>query len=161
MKLTTSSIKYSLGIDKRLISDFEEGWIPLWSYLERTSMLIEAHSYTCLVQKDLSKRKLLYRKWAAANQKGIGYLGIFRLDTIKIEERDLRIPLNDLYEIQNILQSDIEIQELNSFILDGMDYQLIDFKKDEHYQWKSEEQISKSLTKMINIISDIYKSSNS
>lgn len=132
MILTTDSLKYYFEINKRLTSDLDADRIPLWNYCEMTSMLIEGQSWTFLIKGGLENRKLIYRNWKNSEQNSKNDLGIFSLNDIKIVEKELSISLNELFEIQNLLKSDLTINRTKKIILDGVRYELTDFKTEQN-----------------------------
>ncbi|GAB1858689.1 hypothetical protein MHTCC0001_35290 [Flavobacteriaceae bacterium MHTCC 0001] len=142
MNLTTDSLKYYFEINKRLISEFDTDWIPLWNYCEMTSMLIEGHSWTFLIKDGLENRKLIYRNWKNSEQNSKNDLGVFSLEDIKIVEKELSISLNEVFEIQNILKSDLTINRTKRIVLDGVRYELTDFKTERKYEWKLDEEMN-------------------
>mgnify|MGYP000392124620 CR=1 FL=1 len=128
MKLTTDSIKYHSEIKRLLTSEFDVEWTLLLNYCEMTSMLIKGRSWTFLMKDKLAKQKLIYREWIHNEQGEKNDLRIYSLGNIKIAEKELFVPLNDVYEIQNILNSNIKINATESIVLDGINYELTDFK---------------------------------
>lgn len=152
MKLTTDSIKYHSEIKRLLTSDYDAGWTLLWNYCEMTSMFFEGHSFSFLMKDSLGKRKFIYRKWNHTEQKDKNDLGIFSLENIKITEEELPISLNELFEIQNFLNSDLQINKTNGFVLDGIDFELTDFKNDRKYSWKLDEERDIKIKRLVEII---------
>ncbi len=149
MNLTTDSLKYYFEINKRLISEFDAEWTPLWNYCEMTSMLIEGHSWTFLIKGGLENRKLIYRNWKNSEQNSKNDLGIFSLEDIKIVEKEMSISLNEIFEIQNILKSDLTIKRTKKIVLDGVRYELIDFKSERKYKWKLDEEMNSNMKQLI------------
>ncbi len=154
MKLTTDSIKYHSEIKRLLTSEYDADWTPLWNYCEMTSMLIEGHSFSFLMKGGLAKRKFIYRKWNYSEQDKKNDLGIFSLENIKISEEELSISLNELFEIQNLLSSNIEINRTDKIVLDGIDFELTDFKTDRKYVWKLDEEIDTNIKRLVEIITE-------
>ncbi len=149
MNLTTDSLKYYFEINKRLTSEFDTDWIPLWNYCEMTSMLTEGHSWTFLIKGGLENRKLIYRNWKNSEQNSKYKLGIFSLKDIKIDEKELSISLNELFEIQNLLKSDLTTNRTKKIILDGVRHELTDFKTERKYEWKLNEEMNSNLKQLI------------
>jgi hypothetical protein len=154
LKLTTDSIKYHSEIKRLLSSEFDAEWTPLWNYCEITSMLIKGHSWTFLMKGGLEKRKLLYREWNREEQVEKNDFGFYSLENIKITEKEMSISLNEIFEIQNILKSDLEINITENIVLDGIDYELTDFKTDRKHIWKLEEEINNDLKRFVDIITN-------
>ena len=149
MNLTTDSIKYYSEINRLLTSEFGVNWTPLWNYCEMTAMLIEGHSWTFLIKNGLENRKLIYRNWKSSEQNSKNDLGVFCLEDIKVDEKELSISLNEIFEINNLLKSDLTINRTKKIVLDGVRYELTDFKTRCKYQWKLEEEINSNLKQLI------------
>jgi len=149
LKLTTDSIKYHSKIKRLLTSEFDVDWTPLWNYCEMTSMLIEGHSWTFLMKNGLDNRKLIYRNWKRAEQNEKNDFGIFSLDNIRINEEEQSISLNKIFEIQNLLKSDLIISKSEGIVLDGVDYELTDFKTERKYEWKLDTELNSNLKILI------------
>jgi hypothetical protein len=154
LKFTTDYIKYHLEIKKRLTSEFDAEWTPLWNYCELTSMLIEGHSWTLLMKNGLANRKFIYRKWNQSEQNEKNDLGIFSLDKIKINEKELSISLNRIFEIQNLLDSDLTLNKAKGIVLDGVIFKLTDFKTKRKYNWKLDEEMNSNLKQLTEIITE-------
>ena len=140
MRLTTDSSKYHSEIKKLLTSNYDDEWTPLWSYCEMTSMLIEGYSFTFLAKDGLRKRKFLYRRWSYAEQDEKNDLGIFNLEGVKISEEEDYFSLHEVYEIQNILEAGLKITKTDKIVLDGIDFEMTDFRTNQTYTWKLEEE---------------------
>lgn len=149
LKITTDSIKYHSKVNKLLTSGFDVSWTPLWNYCEMTSLLIEGHSWTFLIRDGLENRKLIYRSWKCSEKNNFG---IFNLDNIRINEEELSISLNRIFEIQNRLKADLSINKFKGIILDGMDYELTDFKIKRRYEWKLDQEMNSNMKELIKII---------
>jgi hypothetical protein len=149
LNLTTDSLKYYFEINKRLASEFDSDWTPLWNYCEMTSMLIEGQSWTFLIKGGLENRKLIYRNWQNSQQNSKNDLRIFSLEDIKINEKELSISLNEIFEIQNLLKSDLTINRTKKNILYGVRYELADFKTERKYEWKLEEEMNSNMKQLI------------
>jgi len=149
LKLTTDSIKYHSEIKRLLTSEFDADWTPLWNYCEMTSMLIEGHSWTLLMKNGLENRKLIYRNWKRDEQSEKNDFGIFSLDNIRVNENEQSISLNKIFEIQNLLKSDLIITKSEGIVLDGVDYELTDFKTEQKYEWKLDTDMNSNLKILI------------
>jgi hypothetical protein len=125
-----------------------------------TSTLIEGHSWTFLIKGGLENRKLIYRNWQYTKQNSRNNFGIFNLDDIKVDEKELYISLNKIFEIQNLLKLELTLNITKKIILDGVRYELTDFKTEQTFKWKLEEEINynmKQLTEKITGANNSYR----
>lgn len=85
---------------------------------------------------------LLVRQWSQDLGEG-GRLGIYNLDSIIIDENRVLVSSDDLSAIRAIKTFDVQIKDLNSIILDGVDFSLI--VRGQRFRWKTDSQISADL----------------
>jgi hypothetical protein len=84
-------------------------------------------------------------------------LGIYNLDNVKIEEEILGISDKDLRTIIDLAKADIEVKDLETIILDGVDFELKikEVEKTEVYHWRTEEQISTKTNELVKKLVDV------
>lgn len=96
---------------------------------------------------ELETAFLLVRQW---NQ-NLGQntpLGIYNLNHITIEEKQIILSTNELSTLKKIKSARKKVKSLNSIILDGIDFILIVSGQEIH--WKTSEQITVTLKKLLN-----------
>jgi hypothetical protein len=75
-------------------------------------------------------------------------LGIYNLNHITIEEKQIILSTNELSTLRKIKSARKKVKSLNSIILDGIDFRLIVSGQEIH--WKTSEQITVTLKKLLN-----------
>lgn len=143
--ITTDSLKFHQEIKKLLTGGFDSGWTPLWSYCEMTHMLIYGFAFTFLIKGGLQASKLLYRKWNNGTP-GLNPYGIFDLSSIKIDEEEVSISLNDIFEIQEMIKTGVGVTESNKIVLDGYHMEFVDFKTGKKLTWNLDSEMNPGLS---------------
>jgi hypothetical protein len=95
---------------------------------------------------------LFVRQWRQDLGEG-GRLGIYNLDSIKIDEHRVVVSTDDFYAIRNIKTLNIQITDLNEIILDGVDFELIVRKQ--IFRWRKASQISVELKGLLEKMVDM------
>jgi len=99
---------------------------------------------------------LLVRQWDQDLAESY-QLGIFNLDTIKINEERVNLSDIELKTIQELASVDMKIEELKGLILDGVDFKLSISRQGntKAYHWRTEEQISIETKGLIKKLVDV------
>ena len=99
---------------------------------------------------------VLVRRW---NQDlGDSYqLGIYNLDNVKIEEEKLSISDEDLRTIIDLVETNIEVKDLKSILLDGVDFELkVRAEETFHvHHWRTDDQISTKTKELVRKLVDV------
>lgn len=98
-----------------------------------------------LIEAD--KPYLLVRQWNQDLGQSI-QLGIYNLDSVIINEKEIQLADDDLSMLRNIKKSNIEIKDLSRIIVDGVYFRLTIGGQD--FDWGTSDQISIELKEVLN-----------
>lgn len=146
--ITTDSIKFHQEIKRRLTTDFDSEWTPLWIYSEMTSMLIYGFSFSLLINQGIQTHKLFYRNWNNENLNR-NQFGIFNLGLIKIDEEEILVSLSKISEIQELIKREIVVTEEKGIVLDGYQKEFIHYKSEKKLNWNLDERVNSNLALLI------------
>jgi len=146
--LTNDREIYQETIRKNLNHQCHNGWKPLWSYFEMTQLLTYGFSITLLIKDKIVNRKLIYRYW---NNESINKISsdLYDLNSIIISEIELKIMLNDIFQIQELIKNEIDTVEFKGVVLDGYFKEFSEYYNNKKITWNIDEEMNSYLSTLI------------